>query len=190
MLKNSSLFNPLRRPERVEKRRNVVLNQMKRNGFVTEVELDSLKQIPLEIDYTPDSHREGLATYFRAYLQQFMRKWTKDNPKPDGTNYDIFRDGLRIYTTLDSRLQQIGETAVDVHMANLQEEFFLQNTPTENPTAPFLDLREGEITTKHADLSAGEKCALLEKMKMRFGLRFKNQLKWKFLVGKAIEIHS
>ncbi|MDG1386310.1 MAG: transglycosylase domain-containing protein [Flavobacteriaceae bacterium] len=147
MLKNSSLFNPLRRPERVEKRRNVVLNQMKRNGFVTEVELDSLKQIPLEINYTPDSHREGLATYFRAYLQQFMRKWTKDNPKPDGTNYDIFRDGLRIYTTLDSRLQQIGETAVDAHMANLQEEFFLQNTPTENPTAPFLDLREGEIDT-------------------------------------------
>ena len=147
MLKNSSLFNPLRRPERVEKRRNVVLNQMKRNGFVTEVELDSLKQISLEIDYTPDSHREGLATYFRAYLQQFMRKWTKDNPKPDGTNYDIFRDGLRIYTTLDSRLQQIGETAVDAHMANLQEEFFLQNTPTENPTAPFLDLREGEIDT-------------------------------------------
>ena len=147
MLKNSSLFNPLRRPERVEKRRNVVLNQMKRNGFVTEVELDSLKQIPLEIDYTPDSHREGLATYFRAYLRQFMRKWTKDNLKPDGTSYDIFRDGLRIYTTLDSRLQQIGETAVDTHMANLQEEFFLQNTPTENPTAPFLDLREGEIDT-------------------------------------------
>ena len=147
MLKNSSLFNPLRRPERVEKRRNVVLNQMKRNGFVTEVELDSLKQIPLEIDYTPDSHREGLATYFRAYLRQFMRKWTKDNLKPDGTSYDIFRDGLRIYTTLDSRLQLIGEMAVDAHMANLQEEFFLQNTPTENPTAPFLDLREGEIDT-------------------------------------------
>ena len=147
MLKNSSLFNPLRRPERVEKRRNVVLNQMKRNGFISEVELDSLKQIPLEIDYTPDSHREGLATYFRAYLQQFMRKWTKNNPKPDGKNYDIFRDGLRIYTTIDSRLQQIGETAVDVHMANLQEEFFLQNTPKANPTAPFLVLREGEIDT-------------------------------------------
>ena len=147
MLKNSSLFNPLRRPERVEKRRNVVLSQMKRNGFISEVELDSLKQIPLEIDYTPDSHREGLATYFRAYLQQFMRKWTKNNPKPDGTNYDIFRDGFRIFTTIDSRLQKIGETAVDAHMANLQEEFFLQNTPKANPTAPFLDLREGEIDT-------------------------------------------
>ena len=147
MLKNSSLFNPLRRPERVEKRRNVVLSQMKRNGFISEVELDSLKQIPQEIDYTPDSHREGLATYFRAYLQQFMRKWTKNNPKPDGTNYDIFRDGFRIFTTIDSRLQKIGETAVDAHMANLQEEFFLQNTPKANPTAPFLDLREGEIDT-------------------------------------------
>ena len=147
MLKNSSLFNPLRRPERVEQRRNVVLNQMNRNGFISEVELDSLKQIPLTIHYTPDSHREGLATYFRAYLQQFMRKWTKNNPKPDGTKYDIFRDGLRIFTTLDSRLQEIGEKAVNAHMANLQEEFFLQNTPEANPTAPFLDLREGEIDT-------------------------------------------
>jgi penicillin-binding protein 1A len=147
MLKNSSLFNPLRRPERVEQRRNVVLNQMNRNGFISEVELDSLKQIPLTIDYTPDSHREGLATYFRVYLQQFMRKWTKNNPKPDGTKYDIFRDGLRIFTTLDSRLQEIGEKAVNAHMANLQEEFFLQNTPEANPTAPFLDLREGEIDT-------------------------------------------
>ena len=147
MLKNSSLFNPLRRPERVEQRRNVVLNQMNRNGFISEVELDSLKQIPLTIDYTPDSHREGLATYFRAYLQQFMRKWTKNNPKPDGTKYDIFRDGLRIFTTLDSRLQEIGEKAVNAHMANLQKEFFLQNTPEANPTAPFLDLREGEIDT-------------------------------------------
>jgi penicillin-binding protein 1A len=147
MLKNSSLFNPLRRPERVEQRRNVVLNQMNRNGFISEVELDSLKQIPLTIHYTPDSHREGLATYFRAYLQQFMRKWTKNNPKPDGTKYDIFRDGLRIFTTLDSRLQEIGEKSINAHMANLQEEFFLQNTPEANPTAPFLDLREGEIDT-------------------------------------------
>ena len=147
MLKNSSLFNPIRRPQRVEKRRNVVLQQMMRNDFISETEFDSLKLIPLKIDFTPDSHREGLATYFRAYLQQFMRKWTKDNPKEDGTTYDIFRDGLRIYTTIDSRLQEIGEKAVDAHMSNLQEEFFLQNTPEINPTAPFLDLREGEIDT-------------------------------------------
>ena len=147
MLKNSSLFNPIRRPARVEQRRNVVLQQMKRNGFISEGEQDSLKLMPLEIDFTPDSHREGLATYFRAYLQKFMRTWTKENPKADGTNYDIFRDGLRIYTTIDSRLQQIGESSVAAHMSNLQKEFFFQNTPKLNPTAPFLDLREGEIDT-------------------------------------------
>jgi|SaaInlStandDraft_1057018.scaffolds.fasta_scaffold00460_3 penicillin-binding protein 1A len=147
MLKNSSYFNPIRRASRVEQRRNVVLQQMERNGFITESERDSIKQVPLKIDYTPDSHREGLATYFRAYLQQFMRSWTKNNPKADGTNYDIFRDGLSIYTTIDSRLQEIGETSVSAHMSNLQEEFFLQNTPEANPTAPFLDLREGEIDT-------------------------------------------
>ena len=147
MLKNSSLFNPIRRPARVEQRRNVVLQQMKRNGFISEGEQDSLKLMPLEIDFTPDSHREGLATYFRAYLQKFMRTWTKENPKADGTNYDIFRDGLRIYTTIDSRLQQIGESSVAAHMSNLQKEFFIQNTPKLNPTAPFLDLREGEIDT-------------------------------------------
>ena len=147
MLKNSSLFNPIRRPARVEQRRNVVLQQMKRNGFISEGEQDSLKLMPLGIDFKLDSHREGLATYFRAYLQKFMRAWTKENPKADGTNYDIFRDGLRIYTTIDSRLQQIGESSVAAHMSNLQKEFFLQNTPKLNPTAPFLDLREGEIDT-------------------------------------------
>tara|TARA_B100000767_G_scaffold275578_1_gene313440 strand:+ start:21288 stop:23621 length:2334 start_codon:yes stop_codon:yes gene_type:complete len=147
MLKNSSLYNPLRRPERVEKRRNIVFQQMERNNFISPKELDSLKAIPLELDYTPDSHREGLATYFRAYLQQFMRKWTLENLKEDGSKYDIFRDGLRIYTTIDSRLQKIGEESVVAHISNLQKEFFLQNTPEANPTAPFLDLREGEIDT-------------------------------------------
>ena len=147
MLKNSSLYNPLRRPDWVEKRRNIVFQQMERNNFISQKELDSLKAIPLKLDYTPDSHREGLATYFRAYLQQFMRKWTSENLKEDGSKYDIFRDGLRIYTTIDSRLQKIGEESVAAHISNLQKEFFLQNTPEANPTAPFLDLREGEIDT-------------------------------------------
>ena len=147
MLKNSSLYNPRRRPERVKQRRNVVFQQMYRNDYITKEERDSLQQLPLEIDFTPDSHREGLATYFRAYLLEFMRKWVQENPKPDGEKYNIFRDGLRIYTTLDARLQALGEAAVNEHMANLQEEFFLQNTPQANPTAPFLDLREGEIDT-------------------------------------------
>ena len=147
MLKNSSLFNPKRRPEMTQKRRNVVFQQMFRNKFISETERDSLQRQPLTLDFTPDSHREGLATYFRTYVQQYMQQWVKKNPKADGERYDIYRDGLRIYTTIDSRLQALGEQAMEQHMKKLQAEFFLQNTPDLNPTAPFLELREGEIDT-------------------------------------------
>ena len=147
MLKNSSLYNPLRRPELVLKRRNVVLNQMHRNKFINNKELDSLESTPLNIKYSPDSHREGLATYFRAYLQEFMKTWIKENLKEDGTSYNIYRDGLKIYTTIDSRLQKLAEDALKNHMVNLQKEFFLQNEIELNPTAPFIDLREGQIDT-------------------------------------------
>jgi penicillin-binding protein 1A len=147
MLKNSSYYNPIRRPEIVVSRRNVVFQQMLRNGLISAQQIDSLEQLPLTIDYSPESHREGLATYFRAYLQDYLQVWTGDNPKPDGTPYNIYRDGLRIYTTIDSRMQAQGEEAVKAHMRNLQKEFFLQNTRRANPTAPFLDLREGQIDT-------------------------------------------
>ena len=147
MLKNSSLYNPLRRPELVLKRRNVVLNQMHRNKFINNKELDSLESTPLNIKYSPDSHREGLATYFRAYLQEFMKTWIKENLKEDGSSYNIYRDGLKIYTTIDSRLQKLAEDALKNHMVNLQKEFFLQNEIELNPTAPFIDLREGQIDT-------------------------------------------
>ena len=85
MLKISSLYNPLRRPELVKQRRNVVFQQMLRNERITPEEKDSLSALPLEIDFTPESHREGLATYFRAYLQEFMKKWIRENPKADGS---------------------------------------------------------------------------------------------------------
>ena len=147
MLKNSSLYNPIRRAELTKRRRNIVFQQMYRNNLFDLKMMDSLKQLPLEIDYTPQSHREGLATYFRAYLQEFMNQWLKENPKPDGTKYDLFRDGLKIYTTVDSRFQSLAEQAMNDHMKNLQKEFFAQNTLKDNPTAPFLDLREGEIDT-------------------------------------------
>ena len=147
MLKNSSLFNPIRRPERVKKRRNIVFQQMLRNKLLSNEEVDSLSKLPLKITYTPESHREGLATYFRAYLKDFMDDWINENPKPDGSKHNLYRDGLRIYTTIDSRIQQLAEDAVIRHMKNLQKEFFLQNTEEENPTAPFLDLRDGEIDT-------------------------------------------
>ena len=140
MLKNSSYYNPLRRPELVKSRRNVVFGQMRKNNHLNDRELDSLKQLPLEINYTPQSHREGLATYFRAYLQEFMKDWTKENTKEDGSKYNLYLDGLKIYTTINHEMQGYAEESVKAHMANLQREFFKQNTPKLNPTAPFLDL--------------------------------------------------
>jgi len=147
MLKNSSLYNPIRRPEKVKVRRNIVFQQMLRNELISPEEKDSLSQLPIKITYTPESHREGLATYFRAYLKEFMDNWIANNPKPDGNRHSLYSDGLRIFTTIDSKMQAIGEAAVEAHMKNLQKEFFKQNTKKTNPTAPFLELREGEIDT-------------------------------------------
>ena len=147
MLKNSSLYNPMRRPELVKSRRNVVFNQMKKNNLLDESIIDSLKALPLEITYTPQSHREGLATYFRAYLQEFMKDWAKDNTKEDGSKYNLYLDGLKIYTTINHEMQGYAEESVKAHMANLQREFFNQNTAELNPTAPFLDL-ESEDSIK------------------------------------------
>ena len=147
MLKNSSYFNPIRRPELVKSRRNIVFQQLLRNQLISKKDKDSLDQIPLVVSYTPESHREGLATYFRAYLKEFMDGWINENLKSDGTKHNLYRDGLRIFTTIDSRMQQFAEDAVSGHMENLQKEFFSQNTKELNPTAPFLDLREGEIDT-------------------------------------------
>ena len=147
MLKNSSLYNPIRRPDKVRNRRNVVFNQMLRNDYINKIEYDSLKSLDLNINYTPESHREGLATYFRAYLQDFMKKWIKNNPKEDGSLYNIYRDGLKIYTTIDSRLQDIAETSMKKHMKNLQDEFFAQNDTVDVNVSPFVDLRQGQIDT-------------------------------------------
>jgi len=142
MLKNSSYYNPIRRPELVKSRRDVVFRQMRKNNHLNDKQLDSLKLLPLEINYTPQSHREGLATYFRAYLQSFMKDWTKNNTKNDGSNYNIYLDGLKVYTTINHEMQQYAEESVKLHMANLQEEFFKQNTKKLNPTAPFLEIKE------------------------------------------------
>jgi penicillin-binding protein 1A len=145
MLNNSSLYNPRRNPVGVTNRRNLVFRKMVRNDFITETERDSLRQIELEINYNPESHREGIATYFRAYLSDFMKKWISENPKPDGSKYNLYNEGLKIFTTIDSRMQQYAEDAVQRHMPRLQDEFDRQNTPKRNPTAPFLELDNTEI---------------------------------------------
>ncbi len=144
MLQNSSLFNPLRREEITLDKRNIVLGQLARYDYITEQEKDSLQGLKMDINYNPESHSEGLATYFRMYLQRFMKDWIDKNPKPamegDRDKYNLYLDGLKIYTTIDSRMQKNAEEAVAQHMERLQAEFFVQNTKERNPTTPFLDL--------------------------------------------------
>ncbi|HIP48894.1 MAG TPA: penicillin-binding protein [Lutibacter sp.] len=150
MLKNSSYFNPLRREKLVKQRRNVVLLQMTRSKFLTPKWKDSLQKLELGLDLHRESHSDGLATYFREYLRSYMKQWIKDNPKPDGETYHLMRDGLKIYVTIDSRMQQYAEEAVQEHMANLQRSFSKEQK--RNKTAPFYDLTKKEInnTLKNA----------------------------------------
>lgn len=142
MLQNPSYFNPVRRPELVEKRRNVVLHQMARNEYITKDESIAFQEKPLTLNFTPESHKEGIATYFREYLRDYMRRWVKENPKKDGTTYDIYRDGLKIYVSIDSRMQRYAEEAVQQHISNLQEEFFIQQKGNKN--APFYSINKDE----------------------------------------------
>lgn len=153
MCKNPSLYNPLRRPEQTLERRNVVLGQMYKYGFISKEQFDSLKSLPLNIKFQKVDHKEGIATYFREYLRMVLTAkkpnrddyvdpqryyedsldwetnplygWCNKNFKPDGTPYDIYKDGLKIYSTIDSRMQRYAEEAVYEHMALfLQPAFF------------------------------------------------------------------
>ena len=142
MLKNPSLYNPIRREEKVKARRNIVLGQMVKNGFLEEAAKMSLEKKPIVLKFQPESHKEGIATYFREYLRDFMRVWVKENPKSDGTDFDIYKDGLKIYTTIDSRMQTYAEEAVTEHLPNLQKEFKIDQKNNKN--APFVRLNEAE----------------------------------------------
>ncbi len=142
MLTNPSLFNPVRRPEKALKRRNIVLGQLVRNKHLDESTKIALEKKPIVLDFHPESHLDGTATYFREYLRDYMRNWVKDHKKPDGEDYDIYSDGLKIYTTIDSKIQEHAEEAVQAHIKNLQEEFYLQQKGNKN--APFLSITEAE----------------------------------------------
>lgn len=154
MLKNPSYYNPRRYPERALNRRNTVLDQMCKYGYLEAEVCDSLQALPIELKYQSVDHKQGLAPYFREYLRQTLtakepkksnyaewnkfqyeidkRQWDENplygfcnkNKKPDGTPYDLYHDGLRIYTTIDSRMQQYAEEAVAEHMQSLQNSFF------------------------------------------------------------------
>jgi penicillin-binding protein 1A len=175
MCKNPSLYNPRRFNERTRGRRNVVLDQMRKAGYLTREEADSLKALPLTLKFRRADHKEGLATYFREYLRGLMTAkephrsdyrgwqmqkyyedsiawktnplygWCAKNRKKDGSNYNIYTDGLKIYTTINSRMQRYAEEAVDEHIAkNLQPRFF--RAKAGKKTAPFTsDLSQEEV---------------------------------------------
>ena len=174
MCKNPSMYNPRRRPERALNRRNTVLDQMCKYGYLSTQECDSLQALPVDIKYQSVDHKQGLAPYFREYLRQIltakepkksnysewnahqydidMRLWRENplygfcnkNHKPDGTPYDLYHDGLRIYTTIDSRMQKYAEEAVSEHMQALQKSFFREKR--KKSYAPFSkDLTEEDI---------------------------------------------
>lgn len=142
MFKNSGLYNPVRNPEGVKNRRNVVLSQMEKAKMITESEKEKLQALPIALKFKLESHREGTATYFREYLRDYMKKWVAENKKPDGSDYDIYKDGLKIYTTIDSRMQQYAEEAVSAHMKNLQQQFFIEMKNNKN--APFVNITKAE----------------------------------------------
>ena len=162
MLKNSVLYNPLRNGEIALARRNVVIGQMERYGYISRDVADSVKMLPITLDLQQDSHSTGLATYFREYIRTTMIKykpersmfysdeqyndavwlwdndplygWCRKNQKPDGTNYNLYRDGLRIYTTLNSKMQTFAEAAVAEHLSkNLQPVFNRKASTYRNP---------------------------------------------------------
>ena len=174
MCKNPALYNPIRHPERTQARRNTVLSQMCKYEYITEAECDSLKALPLELHYSSVDHKQGSAPYFREYLRQVLTakepvesnysEWNKQqyaidkqqwennplygfcnkNRKPDGSKYDLYQDGLRIYTTIDSRMQRYAEEAVSEHMQDMQVKFFKEKR--KKSYAPFSrDLKPDEI---------------------------------------------
>lgn len=175
MVKNPSYYNPVRHNERTRARRNIVLEQMYKADMLSEEELDSLQALPLTLNFRRVDHKDGLAPYFREELRRYLTAhkpnrdkypswdkqrfvddsiawetnplygWIDKNPKPDGTKYDIYSDGLKIYTTIDSRMQTYAEEAVNEHMTTLQGQFFREKR--NSSTAPYSS-NPGELNSK------------------------------------------
>ncbi|MBO5854584.1 MAG: PBP1A family penicillin-binding protein, partial [Bacteroidales bacterium] len=139
-----SRYSPIRHPERATNRRNLVISQMATYGFITEQERDSISQIPIDMsEFGVLDHNSGQATYLREYLRGTLTEWAKTHTKPDGTPYNIYKDGLKIYTTIDSRMQRYAEEAVREHLSLDLQPAFDKHWKGE-PNAPF-SLEEEEI---------------------------------------------
>ncbi len=124
MLKNPSFYNPNRRLLKTQERRNVVLSQMKKYNYISSSEFDSISNLPVVLDFKKASHNIGLAPYLREYLRGQIKKWCDNKEKPDGSNYNLYTDGLKIYTTIHSKMQQYAEEAVHSHISALQQDFY------------------------------------------------------------------
>ena len=123
-LKATHSYNPRLFPKRALERRNVVLSQMVKYNFLDEKKAENLKKLPLGLVYNKISHHQGLAPYFREYLKSELLSWCKTHTKEDGTPYNLYTDGLRIYTTIDSKLQEYAENALVQQMTDVQKQFF------------------------------------------------------------------
>lgn len=143
MAKNPSLYNPRRDSSLAVNRRNTVYGQMLRNGFLTQEEKDSLSVRPIVLDFHRESHNTGLAPYFREYLRRYMTEWIEKNPRSDGGSYDLYTDGLRIYTSIDSRMQKAAEESVREHLSNLQSIF--EYADGRRSAFPFVHIDRKEI---------------------------------------------
>lgn len=124
LFKAPTYYSPVFNPENSLRRRNTVLYQMVKNDHLTQDEFDSISNMPIELDYRVQNQNQGLATYFREVVKADLLRWTKENIKSDGTSYDLFGDGLKIYVTIDSRMQKYAEEAVAEQMAALQQKFY------------------------------------------------------------------
>ncbi|WNJ21434.1 transglycosylase domain-containing protein [Pontibacter sp. G13] len=123
MLKANTYYSPRLYPERAMGRRNVVLDLMAKNGYLKKEDAEELKSKPLNLVYTAASKYDGRAPYYRKEVADFLKDYFQENPKSDGTTYNIYTDGLKIYTTLDTRMQSYAELSVKTHMKALQKEF-------------------------------------------------------------------
>ena len=145
LLKAPSYYSPIKNHDNAMKRREVVLNQMRKNKYITDEEYDSLKVLPIDMSrYSIQDHNQGLATYFREYLRQYLNDWCANHKKPDGSNYNLYKDGLKIYTTINSKMQRYAEEAMKEHLGKeLQPAFYKHWKGVKN--APFSQMNVDEI---------------------------------------------
>lgn len=148
MLKATSVYNPMNNPKVSKLRRNVVLDQMSRYGYLKQAERDSVQQLPIMLQYTKESHNDGIATHFREFLRLDLKERLKQYNKKHRTNYNLYTDGLQVHTTIHSRMQQVAETAVESHISGLQTEF---DTHWEGHEKPWEDERLLRLARQSSD---------------------------------------